>query len=68
MKSLAEWSGLSLYLGIGIILGCTITLASNWDTAMAVGGLICVVSVGIHTFAKWRLGELFTKHEDLLGK
>ena len=57
-------TALTLYLGIGVILGCAIMLASNFDLAMAIGGGISILSIAIHSFCMWKTGQLIRKHDE----
>ena len=64
MKTIIQWSALSLYLGVGVILGCAIMLATDFDKGMAVGGVIALISAGIYAFAMWKTGQLLKKSNE----
>ena len=64
MKTIIQWSALSLYLGLGIILGCAIMLARDFNASMAIGGIIAIISIGLYTFAMWKTGQLLNKNSE----
>lgn len=54
MTILKLWSYLILYLGVGTILGCAVTLIKGFNTGMAVGGILAVIGIGLFAFHTWR--------------
>ena len=68
MKELVKWSASTLYLGVGIILGCTIMLVGGFDMGMAVGGVIAIISVSIYALCAWKSLRTIKKHEDMPSK
>lgn len=64
MKTIAQWAALILYLGVGVILGCTVMLAKGFDAAMAVGGIVAVIGFGVYTFSMRKTGQLVRRESE----